>query len=122
MYKYLCNSLALSSLLDDDWPIYDVIRNRLRVHHMFLCDNIFVSELFLSHLYQADCINEMHKSEIQRCLGQNEMSSKLMFIMHRRSLAQYKDFLKSLREADCEFVADALESNGGRYVLYMYNY
>ena len=110
------SDVAFEAPLDDDWPLSNIVHNRLRVLHMFLCDNITVDWDILSNLYMYDCINEMHEKEIMQCASDNGRSSRLMFIVHRRSLKQYKQFLRTLRETEVhEFVVDVLEGNGGNF-------
>jgi len=56
----------------------------------------------------------MHKTEIQKNENEYEMNVKILLIMQRRSTRQYNHFVTSLRETFCEYVADELDSDGGK--------
>jgi len=98
---------------DENWPLSDVAVRRLLDKRDFLLKDVMVDQIFLSHLIQFDCINELHKRDIELQTTPEAMTRRLLEILPRRSIHQYNCFVNTLRETKQKFIADELERDEG---------
>jgi len=97
---------------NDDRPLTESERNRLRSKRKFLVDEMTVEGL-LNSLLSADCISDKHLETINDLTSRRNKIRELIDILQRRSIAQYKQFVECVRLNNQDHVAHALESNGG---------
>ena len=99
-------------MLTDNRPLTTQERKKLDKSLPYLQENLYVNSL-LDPLLEAECISKDHMEDIQRAWMNRDRIRRLIDIMARRSFAQYNTFLRKLCDTKQEFVADALQSDGG---------
>ena len=92
---------------------------KMRVLRPFLIKEMNVESL-LDPLLTAGCIHDRHVAAIKQYKTKEEMNGELLDILKRRSISQYKQFIKCLHETNQQHVINKIENCQGELLVYKY--
>ena len=97
----------------EDWPLEENQISILNVNHKRFVDLLELRDL-LGLLYSWIVINIRQKELIYSKSTSHEKNDALLGILRRRSLRDYKQTIRCLRESNQSHIAKVFECGGGR--------
>ena len=92
-------------------PLDDQHWNRIHVNWTKLCKLISLGDgLLMAELYAIKCLTHFQKQSIEGAGLSQDMNSKLLEIMLRKSVADYNRFIECLHKTKQGHVADILST------------
>ena len=107
--------LEYSDEFAEDWPLGTDEISILDTNLGSLVDVLDLTDL-LSLLYSSKVINTRQKNSISSKPTSHERNHALLGILRRRSLGDYKQTIRCLRETRQGYIAEILEFGGGRFI------
>ena len=113
MYSLYYCTIAKEGIRPGHSLLTEKIRNSLKHNWEFLIDNIRY-ERISDWMYEHHVMSKKHFEFIEEVKTNNSsMISRLIPILLRRSMKEYRMFLTCLKTCDHWYVADLLEHKGG---------
>lgn len=106
--------------LNANRPLTLAERHKIRTNSKFFEEYINLEDGLLDELFAADVISNYHKQSINASKVPFERNQRLLSIIERRGVVQYKQFLQCLRITRQGHVAQVLETDGGELYLMAY--
>lgn len=110
------NVLYISDDCGDDWPVDSNIRDRIQANYCYLMDSINTSRL-LSQMLRESCFSTYHLQSIEIRSTELEKNQQFLHILLRRSVANFKSFIRCLMNTNQESIAEVLQHDGGDIFL-----
>ena len=105
--------------LGDQAPISQYILYKIRHNYTNLRDNM-VFEKLSACLIAKKVISSYHYEMLNSMSTNSKKNMKLLDILKRRCMSQYKNFIECLRETGHRHVASLLEAEGGNALNFNY--
>src|SRR6218665_3608430 len=105
--------LEYSDEFGEDWPLAENQISILNINHKSFVDLLELIDL-LGLLYSSEVINRRQMESISSKPTSHEENNALLGILRRRSLRDYKQTIRCLRESNQSHIAKVFECGGGR--------